>query len=1626
MEVDTRNGFHDPAEGYARMASTSSSARGADGHDGASGEGGRPGGSDSGVKDVRLYCDYSLGVFGSDNALRRMCIRCVESQLFEALVIFVILLNCPFLALVEPMKGDREGRNKLVYDSEIYFTVIFLIELLIKTIAMGFFWETSTEVPDQKYFAFSDASVQSLFPANVKYTYVPTYLRDGWNVLDFVVVVGGIVSLSGVESGVSSIRTIRVLRPLRTITALPGMRILVGTMIKSLPMMANVLLLSVFLFVVFGILGVQLFKGVLRNRCFALDAVTGNATIVVDETRPCSPSDKLLWPGHVCGTDEACLPYANPNFGITSFDNIFWAWLTIFQCVTLEGWTPIMYNTMDATTGYSLIYFILMIGLGAFFLVNLAVGIVTEVYDGVNEADIHDQKQIAKDGNMGDGAQSATNPSGSGSNPGSPSGLSPGRLSSLLQWVEDSGDNSAGWLRRSCKVIIEDPLFDPFFTAVIFTNMIVLSMEYHKMPTKYADNLDLANEIFAYLFGAEMILKIGGKRKEYFSDRSDLFDMVVTISSFVEMALGDGGSLTALRAFRILRVLRLFRRWKSLQDFLQILVETISGLGNFTFIVVLVVFIYALLGMEFFGNKFNFSDGKPRHNFDTLLYSIISVFQILTGEDWNVIMYDGIRATDETSSFYFISLILIGQYVVLNLFIAILLSNFGDQHKKDEEEEKKKVERQKRKQSFNRRAQTQRKKSIVESMIPKSIVSMFAAPEEDGKGARSPGVQRIPSASIFEQFVNSTDILNEDDYATRMDEMTSEEKEVFHKFQMLKKQTPKRNWMPSFPGSNKSEGGSNMGGYGGTGESSIFHPRRSCFFLHIDHPFRRLLLKIIENAMFEYMILFLIFASSVSMAWETPRQSTLADETFYKLDVAFLSAFCLEAAMKILAFGFLFGKGSYLHDSWNVLDFIIVVAGLLGVALKGYNVDWIRNIRIIRSFRPLRFVSRVPELKVVVRALMKSIPALWNVIVVSLILWMICGILSMQLFMGRFHYCDSDVCCNTLTSSNGTEVACETVRLRSDCVGIAGSIDSGVSCSWLNERMNFDNLYNSLLTLFEMSTTEGWTVVMYAAMDSVGIDKQRRRDHQPAVALYFIVLMIFLSFFILNLFVGIILDTFSEMQRRNNYQSNFLTDAQQQWVDSQKIALTSTPKSKVVHGATVKMKALNFVQSTAFDTFIMSCILVNVIFMTFEHQDQGDGISNMLQVANYVFSSIFATEAVLKICVFTMNKQNYFADRWNRFDFVVVCISLYGIFSGSGGGGAAALRIFRIGRIFRLVKVLKGLNILFKTLVISIPTIVNVGGLMFIVFFIFAVLGVKLFGKVDMTAADDYGHYANFQSFGYAMLTLFRMSTGEAWNSIMEEAAIRPPDCEAASEPYCKNLATGAVVLGLNATTCIGSDRSWVTVLDNCGSNFAILYFVAFVIFGSFIFLNLVIAVVLENFSLTLRSSKNIGPQEIEEFQEAWSKIDPLAKGFIKTVDLERLAQSLSPPLGLKSPRLQHAEILRFKQELQLPNTPFQEYYDVLIAVIIRSINNAEEKGGPAEDSVIPEEIKVLMDLKRKSMQKKVSNYEGTNAIKVPEGYSDDFNDAETDEFFAALVIQRYFREWLRSARRQGTRLAAA
>uniref|UniRef100_A0A3B3V191 Voltage-dependent T-type calcium channel subunit alpha-1H-like n=1 Tax=Poecilia latipinna TaxID=48699 RepID=A0A3B3V191_9TELE len=307
---------------------------------------------------------------------RNWCLRMHVSML-------VILLNCVTLGMFQPCEDvtclSEWCRILQVLDDCIF--AFFAVEMVIKMVALGIFGPNC-------------------------------YLGDKWNQLDFVIVMAGVLeySLDGHNASLSAIRTVRVLRPLRAINRVPSMRILVTLLLDTLPMLGNVLLLCFFVFFIFGIVGVQLWAGLLRNRCFLEKNITDiinfilplNRTFLEGEDSPfiCSAprengmlrchdvppftqggEDCSLPPPHQMGgsSNSSCVNWnqyynvcrpgdLNPHKGAVNFDNIGYAWIAIFQVITLEGWVDIMYYVMDAHSFYNFIYFILLIIVSSTFI----------------------------------------------------------------------------------------------------------------------------------------------------------------------------------------------------------------------------------------------------------------------------------------------------------------------------------------------------------------------------------------------------------------------------------------------------------------------------------------------------------------------------------------------------------------------------------------------------------------------------------------------------------------------------------------------------------------------------------------------------------------------------------------------------------------------------------------------------------------------------------------------------------------------------------------------------------------------------------------------------------------------------------------------------------------------------------------------------------------------------------------------------------------------------------------------------------------------------------------------------------------------------------------------------------
>jgi|TARA_B110001450_G_scaffold256628_1_gene287836 hypothetical protein len=309
-----------------------------------------------------------------------------------------------------------------------------------------------------------------------------------------------------------------------------------------------------------------------------------------------------------------------------------------------------------------------------------------------------------------------------------------------------------------------------------------------------------------------------------------------------------------------------------------------------------------------------------------------------------------------------------------------------------------------------------------------------------------------------------------------------------------------------------------------------------------------------------------------------------------------------------------------------------------------------------------------------------------------------------------------------------------------------------------------------MMTFFEIATLEMWPDMMYAAIDSTTIDHVPKLDNNKFISLIFIIYIFFTTFFIMNLFISVIVDKFNEEIKKRQGADNF-TDEQKEWVKIQRLLVHTNPKIIPVEPINCfRLQCFKIVQSQAFEYIIMTAIVINTIFLCIDYYDKGPELSRILENANWIFVIFFTGEMLIKITAYGI--KYYWYVNWNKFDCIIVIMSLVALDESALEDlnfNVTALRIIRVSRLLRMVKTSEGLRTLLKTLFMSLGNIINTAGLLSLILFTFSVAGMSLFGPIVYVPGGFINKNVNFRSFYDAMLTLWRAATGESWNGIMHE-----------------------------------------------------------------------------------------------------------------------------------------------------------------------------------------------------------------------------------------------------------------
>ncbi|XP_048877532.1 voltage-dependent L-type calcium channel subunit alpha-1D-like isoform X2 [Brienomyrus brachyistius] len=1439
-----------------------------------------------------------------NNPFRKACISLVEWKPFDTFILLAIFANCMALAIATPFpEDDSNNINHQLESVEYVFLVIFTIETFMKIIADGLVLHKGA------------------------------YVRSGWNMLDFVIVVIGLVTVvvefvagkeeqpspeelmdlhAGGKGGfdVKALRAFRVLRPLRLVSGVPSLQIVLNSIIKAMVPLFHIALLVLFVIIIYAIIGLELFLGKLHAACF----IIGTDILAEDEPAPCS----LTGEGRDCTLNgTVCLEaWEGPNWGITNFDNFFFAMLTVFQCISMEGWTDMLYWMNDAM-GLELpwVYFVSLVIFGSFFVLNLVLGVLSGEFSKEREKNvargdfqrIREEQQFDEDLKgylewitQAEDIDPEDDPSKrDGESEHDKKATCCGSLCKKFS-KSDFGRKVCHWnrfIRKRCRFAVKSVACYWLVIVLVFLNTLTICTEHYNQPEWLSQIQEGANKVLLSMFTCEMLLKMYSLGfQAYFVSQFNRFDCFVVFGGISEMILVDKGIMSPLgisvfRCVRLMRIFKVTRHWEALSILVASLLNSLKSIASLLLLLFLFILIFALLGMQVFGGKFNFDESeKKRSSFDNFPQALLTVFQILTGEDWNTVMYDGIMAFGGPGSgmivcLYFVVLFICGNYILLNVFLAIAVDNLADARGGKKEEKR----------------------------IPYE--------EDDGEGQEEEG----------------------DKYETGL---PPGPKPRVADLVRAEKITP--------------------------------IPEPTAFFIFSNtNPIRVACHALINHPVFTNIILVFIMLSSASLAAEDPIRSHSGRNIIIGYaDYVFTSVFTFEIMLKMTTFGAFLHEGAFCRSPFNLLDILVVGVSLISFMFQSSAVSGLKILRIMRVLRPLRAINRAKGLKNVVQCVFVAIKTIGNIMIVTTLLQFMFACIGVQLFKGKFFSCTDEIkttpeeCKGTFIMYKDGELNKPLVRQR----------------QWVNGDFNFDNVLMAMMALFTVSTFEGWPDLLYKAIDSYQENRGPKFNYRVEISIFFIIYIIIIAFFMMNIFVGFVIVTFQE-QGEKEYENCELDKNQRQCVE---FALKATPLPFFIPKNPYQYKFWYAVNSEFFEYAMFVLILLNTVSLAVQHYGQSEQFSHVMDILNMIFTTVFTVEMVIKIIAY--KPQHYFTDAWNTFDALIVVGSVVDIaiaevnpteapqVNDAGNpeeGGAFSISFFRLFRVMRLVKLLnrgEGIRTLLWTFIKSFQALPWVALLIVMVFFIYAVIGMQMFGKIAMVDHTSINRNNNFQTFPQAVLLLFRCATGEAWQNIML-ACLPGRLCDPESD--------------INP----GEERS-------CGSNVAIVYFITFYMLCAFVIINLFVAVIMDNFDYLTRDWSILGPHHLDEFKRIWSEYDPEAIGRIKHLDLVTLLRRIQPPLGFGK-LCPHRVACKRLVAMNMPlNSDGTVMFNATLFALVRTALKIKTEG-PLEQA--NEELRSII----KKLWKR-TNMKLLDQVCPPAG--DD--EVTLGKFYATFLIQDYFRKF--------------
>ena len=1152
-----------------------------------------------------------------------------------------------------------------------------------------------------------------------------SYLRSRWNMIDFAVVLGiwfgWVLALSGrAGTDISFLRTMRALRPLRSMRYFKGVKRIMASLNESSGVLLGVTGLLLFCYTVFTCIGVLLFAGGISRTCdVRMHTSNELRNAHLDQLYLESAASECPMPHRpnttgwdvsecprtiLCHEVDTCLvvpKYQNENNTYTGdpldeltfwgFDNAGSSYTTLFIVTTLDEW-PAMCDVLrdsDLNLNWTVwTYFAVVVLVTGTVVANLFIAVVTLAFARARESEGAggftgaDLAKLAADQRIEEERLKELE-----------NEVMQQDQVKVVQLGDSGSDVQTIVVRKKhrqpyipgfspiCGKIAESAIFETFIMAVVIGNTAVMMAEHHGMTEDFKKDLEFLELIACVIYTAEVIIKnFGLGTAPYFRSAFNILDFSLVVLALGTYALEyygskgmDGASvgrmLRMMRLFRAARMVKVLRKHESVMMLLETVLSSWSAIMNVVLFISILTCILAIMGLQLYGQAMPGYE-PPRENFSSFGRAVLSVYQIFTGEDWSPIMFSYMHGHGAQACFYFFVTFIITNFALANLFVAVILENFAiAEHLKPGKQEE------------------QYKKRLELDGVLSPRHAALEEGEDGGSQIRLKAI-KISANRVFEDAI-------------------------------------------------------------------LFAIIVSTVHLAVEGP--------PDAAYLQDGEILTDGSTECKLCW-------IIRAVLGSIDVVLFLVFWFEAIVKLLALGAYHkaknGNGAYIGyfaDNWNRLDFFIVIVtsiDFVGSRLGlGPEYAWISIFRTFRVLRPLRMVQHHENIRIVLEALLSSAGAVSATLVLAGFMVVVFGIIALNLFMGKLWFCSLD-----------GDTAGDFLPLgREEC--------AAANYSWVNRPNNFDDIGSTFESLFVVATLEGWVEIMNWCLDITDIDQAPSENASEGFAIYFIIYTLLGGFFITNLFVGVLVEEFQQSSG-----SALMTEEQEKWARFELMCHIANEQERTVDPAFVqqqmeRMKSgtclysqlplaiFRLAHSKLFETCITFAIVMNTVVMLAEHYPERPWWRYTLETFELSFMLLFTVEVFVNAISHGIHK--YWSSHWHKLDVCIVIGSWWLVYLGIPAG-IQALRSMRILKL--ILKYDQGISrSIVQTIVMSISPALNVTGATSLVIFIYSVAGMQLYGHVPQCDGNKINEGQNFSNIFRAMQFLYQIATGQDFITVVRE-----------------------------------------------------------------------------------------------------------------------------------------------------------------------------------------------------------------------------------------------------------------